>query len=298
MREYLASYDIFPAIAAGSSVSPLLAGSLFKTYNTMNTKRFLSLLKWNIIGNKRSLLNTILRFGAGIFLINCLCNISSWIGGLADFNAVSIAAKLCAVLFPVVMMAFASELTFNLRTKQTIINYSMLPASNLEKYLSNFLVKTILSALLFFVGLLLADCLQALLTFVIAKTAYFLTPLFFTHIVSFFSSMPEALFLFLLFVHSTFAVASSFFRRRPLLWTTLLWILIPMLISFCAGAIFEVLNAFAERNGYVIVMRLHYEDKLVQFIAGLVTVLISAFNYWLSYRLFCRIQVINNKVHN
>ena len=81
---------------------------------------------------------------------------------MADFNAVSIAAKLCAFLFPLVMMAFASELTFNLRTKQTIINYSMLPASNLEKYLSNFLVKTILSALLFFVGLLLADCLQAL----------------------------------------------------------------------------------------------------------------------------------------
>lgn len=264
----------------------------------MNTTRFLNLLKWNIIGNKRNLLNTILRFAAACFFIAVMTSITSWLSGMADYNAVSTAAKLCVLLFPVTMMAFASELTFNLRTKQTIISYSMLPASNIEKYATNFIYKTIISALLFFVGLLLADCLQALLTFVIAKTAYFLTPLFFTHIVSFFSSMPEALFLFLLFVHSTFAVASSFFRRRPLLWTTLLWILIPMLISFCAGAIFEVLNAFAERNGYVIVMRLHYEDKLVQFIAGLVTVLLSAFNYWLSYRLFCRIQVINNKVHN
>ena len=264
----------------------------------MNTTRFLNLLKWNIIGNKRNLLNTILRFAAACFFIAVMTSISSWLSGMADYNAVSTAAKLCVLLFPVTMMAFASELTFNLRTKQTIISYSMLPASNIEKYATNFIYKTIISALLFFVGLLAADCLQALLSFVIAKTAFSLTSLFFSEMASWFSSEPGAICMFLLFVHSTFVFGSCYFRRLPMLWTALLWMLIPMSITLCAGAVVGAADAFAQQNGYVIVLRFQPDDYPVRLMAYLVTVLLSAFNYWLSYRLFCRIQVINNKVHN
>ncbi len=270
----------------------------FKTDTTMNTYRFLKVLKWNIACNKRNHLSTVVRFASVCFLLTVMSCISSWFAGVADYGSVTIAAKVCAFIFPVVMMAFASELTFNLRTKQTIVNYAMLPASNIEKYLSNFIIKTLWSALLFFAGLLIADCLQALVSFVITKSAYSLTLLFFTELSECISIEPEVFCILTLFVHSTFVFGACYFRRRPMLWTVLLWILIPLLISFIVGMVMGAADALAEKNGYLIAIHLHFDEMAVRCLAYFVAFSLSALNYWLSYRLFCRIQVINNKVHN
>ena len=170
----------------------------------------------------------------------------------------------------------------------------MLPASNFEKYLMRYATWLILAPL-FVVGFFAADLLQYAIntllgheyvTFVISTLKDFATHMWqtivtpkgrveFVNVVGF----------FFLLLHSFYALGATFFRSRKFNWvlTTIILILGIGLIAW----LFNDGKADSESN-----MSL---EAIIAFdvMAGLWAI----FNFWLSYRLFCRTQVIGKFVN-
>jgi hypothetical protein len=155
----------------------------------------------------------------------------------------------------------------------------MLPASNLEKYLMRYASWIILLPIQL-VAYFSADLLQYVFGLAVGHEQVRLV----TNAVieSFQSDMPlsyRMTFVWLfVWLHSVYAVGATFFRFRKNNWiaTTLVLIVVSLLLSAIAGQ-WSYVNMFWWNNHYFF---------------NLAFPLLAVVNFWLSYKLFCRQQVI------
>lgn len=198
-------------------------------------------------------------------------------------------------LFPGIADAFHC-----LCTKQRSINYLMLPASPLEKFVSRLLIFTVLWTAGFVVVAVLADLVRMLLFApfryhlgfsliyvpdILAENAYDITH---PHIVvnGIWEGLTSTLFVCGLFLwhHSLYLLGSSVFRKRPFFCTALAEIVCGCLLAY----VFSLLPSPAfSLSGQT-------ELILLDCIAAL-TLLLAAFNYWVAYRNFRRCPVVGGK---
>jgi hypothetical protein len=188
------------------------------------------------------------------------------------------------VAFAVTLVLGSSFMFYSMSGKHDMQRLLMLPASNLEKYLMRYASWIILLPIqlaAFFV----ADLIQYVFGLVVGHEQVKLVT---SAVIEFCQSdMPLSYrmnFVWLnVWLHSLYAVGATFFRFRKNNWiaTTLVLIVVGILLSAIAGH-WQNVNMFWWNN----------HDYL-----SLLFPVLFVVNFWLSYRLFCRIQVIGKYVN-
>ena len=173
---------------------------------------------------------------------------------------------------------------YSMSGKHDMQRLLMLPASNLEKYLMRYASWIILLPIQL-VAFFAADLIQYVFGLVVGHEQVRLVSS--AVIESCQSDMPlsyRMTFVWLfVWLHSLYAVGATFFRFRKNNWiaTTLVLIVVGILLSAIAGH-WQNVNMFWWNN----------HDFFNQLFLVLVVV-----NFWLSYRFFCRAQVIGKFVN-
>ncbi len=189
----------------------------------------------------------------------------------------------------------------NMKTKEQRITFKMLPATDLEKFVVRALYATVVWWLMAFVAFCLADLFRMLVSLVAGVSIKgSAVPLFFSMIsantdvnintlnsgdVAFAAAIYTMANAWAFWAHSLYILGGTLFRRRQFVLTTLAHSIIglvftPMLIRFVDSS-----DSLALRDSLVAIV----------WTAAAVFAVWGLLDWWLSYRIFRRMQVINNK---
>lgn len=265
----------------------------------MNTERLMKVLRWNIISNKREVRRTFTGLVIAYCVITAVNNMGNWLHHATSYGDTMSSAHLIAIATGFAMLLWASQVCFNMTTKTTFINYAMLPATNVEKYIANVLYQTVCRLCLAIGALIVTDILQAIVSLVLAGDANSLTMALLGKL----SGHPDIdsyldPAIIMLFIHSTFILGGTFFRRRQFLLTCLVWVIAPFSLSMLTAGAMAAVAYLLFDNGYDVSITPWFSESTYEVIITLAVIGIICFNYWLSYRFFRRSQVINNRFFN
>lgn len=287
---------------------------------TFDKTRFVKLLKWEMMTERKDYM----RFAIGIALtltfLFCATIISRYFDDVNGYpedtlimfkkDTVMILSNLAWTVYLFTIFLGASFVFKNVATKQQRIAFFSLPASNLEKFLVRLFHVMIGYPLCFLVALAFADIMQLFLSFILLKgpdysvvvksvTALF-TPIYkdingeiikgwllfpngFT-LVGIMESL--SYFTFFAFNYAFWIFCGTLFRRNA--W--LLTLASQVVIGFVVIMIFRVLSFPSVGN------LLNESSALaLAYLFIAIAWVVIALMYWGSYRLFSRMQVINNK---
>ena len=177
--------------------------------------------------------------------------------------------------------------------------YLLWPVSNLEKYVVSFLLNFFLVAIVTIAAYMLADTLRVLVDWLTGRVIIWGIPK-----LADFNGAPFdfwqsiwMVFAWLFYIHSLYVVGGTLFRRQQFLFTSGTIVVVVILLTMILNQIDRESLDFKFATG-------HWDpetDTYTQIfypafyiLNGVVTLLIFI-HYWISYKLFTRMQVINNK---
>lgn len=212
----------------------------------------------------------------------------------------------------VAMIYYASRIMKCMDNKEKRISYLLLPATKLEKFFSRALFVTVGTALMILVALLALELTHYLLLPLFDLPAVYSQPM----LVEVFSMrwahasvdatgepvyswwlMQLLVWIFCLWNHSLFILGGSFWYKHPFLKT----IGACLAVTILGGILFANLAEGGFLARFSDWMQEHYQDT-PQTVNGLLTIisvvflLFTVFNWWLSYRLFTRSEVVKRKL--
>jgi len=204
--------------------------------------------------------------------------------------------------FCVVMLYAASSIFSQMKDTRKRSAYLLWPVSNLEKYVISFLLSFVLTAILAFGAYLLADALRVLVDWLTGRVVIWGIPKLskpFTMPDSPFEywQMSWMLFNWIFYIYSLYVVGGTLFRRQQFLLTS-------ATIAVVAILLIIILNQINWDGGHIDFITSIWDEKTSTYthifhpsfyILNSVLTLLTVFNYWASYKLFTRMQVINNK---
>lgn len=259
-------------------------------------KRFSRTFAWNFKASRKEFLtNTVAMFFAFLlfFIISILEHTYSPVE--VRLQGLQSAVSLCVMTTFIFVLISGSWIFSNMKTKQQRIMFKMLPASYSEKFLVRYIYVLILCG----VGIIAVFCLADATRIVICELAGIEwcqsgIPMFFNEMFDYnvinaggerLPALTIAIELWALWTHSTYVLGGVFFRRKQFVFISLAYFVLGMAVLWTISKIDE--NIGKEK------LMLSFED--VANILSVVFVALTIFNYWLSFRLFKRMQVINNK---
>lgn len=279
----------------------------------ININRLLLTIKWDLISNWKVSLRTTLSLMFGILCYFTLNMISTrGINSQPEYS-ISHIDSLAAQAIPIYvlfMSIFASLIFSTIQTKQRRISLLMQPASNMEKFIARLLYSTVGGFIIFFVALFAADLLRALADFTLNQRYMGLVSVramkniffFFDDIVFFNADISQRISdmaSWLLAVeiiaagYMTFILGGTLFRRHPWIYT----MGIIFIISYTVGDIFVELDlTFYARR--IFFQHNPISPTTLFILADVAFAALIVFELWASYKLFRRMQVINNKFTN
>ena len=246
--------------------------------NNFNIKRFINTFVWTLEASKKELITSVVSLFFVFALVLTLGSTTTF------FNNIEFASGFCTGLFFVYIMISGCWIGSNLKTKQQIIMYKMLPASNLERFLSRYFYITFIWIMGGILAFAAADLVQIIVNIIIGNEVKSSIPFIYITI----SDGSEeglpfieflAMYLVYVWIHSLYILGGVFFRKNQFVLTTLVNIVLAI-----------VLTKIIKETGIFIFI----DDIQTTFIIVFLILLI-ALNYYFSFKLFCRIQVINNK---
>lgn len=212
----------------------------------------------------------------------------------------------------VAMIYYASRIMKCMDNKEKRISYLLLPATELEKFFSRALSVTVGTALMILVALLALELTHYLLLPLFDLPAVYSQPM----LVEVFSMkwahasvdatgepvyswwlMQLLVWIFCSWNHSLFILGGSFWYKHPFLKT----IGACLAVTILGGILFANLAEGGFLVRFSDWMQEHYQDT-PQTVNGLLTIisvvflLFTVFNWWLSYRLFTRSEVVKRKL--
>ncbi len=276
--------------------------------------RLAMVLRWDALSNWKKYVRNTLGL-AFVFSFICICFQFNWrSNGYVTYHDVkdlylgNVSGLFMFMSF-IIFFFCGSRIFINMKTKASRSLFLMLPATNMEKFISRLLYTVVGTSLMIFASWMIADIIQFVFSL-------FLTPgmqgslvarafeqLFLKN--NFDSShfvvrngtsvlgqtFPVGMFLLSLtiFNHSFFTLGGTIFRKSA----TLLTICSSFILMF----LMALISSFVD------------DDVLVHFVQSMqpntfgwlmvnVFLLLSVFNYWASYKLFTHMQIINNKWFN
>ena len=276
--------------------------------------RLAMVLRWDALSNWKKYVRNTLGL-AFVFSFICICFQFNWrSNGYVTYHDVkdlylgNVSGLFMFMSF-IIFFFCGSRIFINMKTKASRSLFLMLPATNMEKFISRLLYTVVGTSLMIFASWMIAVIIQFVFSL-------FLTPgmqgslvarafeqLFLKN--NFDSShfvvrngtsvlgqtFPVGMFLLSLtiFNHSFFTLGGTIFRKSA----TLLTICSSFILMF----LMALISSFVD------------DDVLVHFVQSMqpntfgwlmvnVFLLLSVFNYWASYKLFTHMQIINNKWFN
>lgn len=287
---------------------------------TFDKTRFVKLLKWEMMTERKDYM----RFAIGIALtltfLFCATIISRYFDDVNGYtedliimfkkSTVMILSNFAWAVYLFVIFLGASFVFKNVATKQQRIAFFSLPASNLEKFLVRLFHVMIGYPLCFLVALAFADIMQLFLSFILLKgpdysvvvkmITMLYSPIYneisgevikgcllFPHGFTLVGVMESLSYLtFFAFNYAFWIFCGTLFRRNA--W--LLTLASQVVIGFVVIMIFRVLSFPSIGN------LLNESSALaLAYLCIAIAWVVIALMYWGSYRLFSRMQVINNK---
>lgn len=210
-------------------------------------------------------------------------------------------AHICVMVYCIATIALAANSFVFLGDKHARAQYLMLPATNLEKYLARIVIFILESTVMLFASFVVADLLQMFISFILAHDAYSAIPAFFADINNFPGGHPFALFLVATLFVSTFILGSTFFSKHPLAYTMLAWAALGVTMVIVLGGIgvYLVKNIDWLQN---IEIDWWFSDRVMNVLFDVVgyaiMMCVIMFNFWFSYRIFRKMNVVVNKFTN
>lgn len=287
---------------------------------TFDKTRFVKLLKWEMMTERKDYM----RFAIGIALtltfLFCATIISRYFDDVNGYtedliimfkkSTVMILSNLAWTVYLLVIFLGASFVFKNVATKQQRIAFFSLPASNLEKFLVRLFHVMIGYPLCFLVALAFADIMQLFLSFILLKgpdysvvvkmITMLYSPIYneisgevikgcllFPHGFTLVGVMESLSYLtFFAFNYAFWIFCGTLFRRNA--W--LLTLASQVVIGFVVIMLIRVLSFPSVGNSFN-----ESSALALAYLCIAIAWVVIALMYWGSYRLFSRMQVINNK---
>lgn len=269
--------------------------------NNFQFSRLLMVMRWDVFTNYKTYLNTVLGmiFALLPILIMQLYQLSKQDQLSPDTIDLSYWGMSQNILFisSIAMYMMATQIFMVMKTNGQREQFLMLPAGNLEKYISRFLFSTLGAAIAILTAIVVADLVQLIFSFLLLPGHYqsvcpstmaLLWKIWTTFIESIDST--GALLLSLLIVtsgvlvHSFFILCGTLFRKHTIVVTTILFIAMTYLVIYVIESVPGTITTC-----------LNHGDNSWLFSLLIAELLLGGFQYWLSYKVFTRMQVICNK---
>jgi len=274
--------------------------------NSFNLNRFCKTFRWFFSMNLRSLLMWTGGFTVAIFLAGLMVfffnphNPHAALSFITQFDIIFIIIGLFASI-----SSFLSD--FNKKPKREA--FLMLPASNLEKFLSAVIYAVIAYAFALLLSVVLGDTLRMVFRSLaygdewmsaVPKVVKGLIPniMFYDemHVYSL-SFRVMNLFVgysFILWFHSFYTLGGTFLRKYAFVATSVVMIFFMMVLSWVINHLeFSMFTSQWDGNAYV-----SEEVGAMAYVLAVVLPLLSIFNYWASFHIFKGFQLITNKWTN
>lgn len=210
-------------------------------------------------------------------------------------------ASVLAVIAVAYALTCGAFIVSNLPDKISRLNTFILPASKLEKFASRYAYLLIAVPLLALVGIVAGDLLQMLVYMAIVGDASSMTLSFFSLLSTnyLYKGGAEATlvaYALLWLIHSIYLLLGTFFRRHAWLKSNLLLLVLLIVLSMAvAFGTKGVLDFIYGEGNYNIVL----VEGLWPTIAECTVMLaLTIFNYWAAFRIYARMQVVNNRWYN
>ena len=221
-------------------------------------------------------------------------------------HIVNEASSFCFIFFCFAMLFGASYLFPQMKDTRKRSAYLLWPVSNSEKYIISLLHSTILMAILTIVAIIAADALRVLVDAITGRVIVWGVPLYGRYI----THAPEwqvvlMVVTWMFYFHSLYIVGGTLFRRFQFLSTSITIVTVTILLMIIIKQTglanidyhlwdYEPTGEVFQYNGTTYdVKHAVYNPRFYFAILG--GWLIIAAHYWASFKLFCRMQVINNK---
>jgi len=255
-------------------------------------KRFGKLARWSLVNDKKYFIKSFLQiFAVLVFFFLFFTHV------MREHTPADGYKVCCFIVVTMLIATFVvgpSFMFYSMEGKHDRQTLLMLPASNLEKYLMRYATWMLLLPL-YLVALLGADVLQYVFNQLVGREyVAFVTSTVVDSISRMQQDIPDdvhsmfwnSLWLLAVWFHSLYALGATFFRTRKFNWvlTTLVIILLTILQAWA----YPYEEFVSDRNASTTT------DSLLTDLVALCWVVL---NFWLSYKLFCRQQVIGKFVN-
>ena len=269
--------------------------------NNFQFSRLLMVMRWDVFTNLKTYLNMILgmTFALLPFFIMQLYQLSKQYQLFPDTIDLSYLgmSQYVLMIFSIAMYMMATQIFMVMKTTGQREQFLMLPASNLEKYISRFLFSTLGAAVAMITAIVVSDLVQLIFSFVLLpghhqSVCLSIMALLWKIWTTFIESIDSAgaLMLSLLImtcgvlVHSFFILCGTLFRKHTIVVSGILFIVMIYLVIYVIESV----------PGTITTCLMHGDNSWI-FCLLIAELLLAGFQYWLSYKVFTRMQVICNR---
>ncbi|MBO4821183.1 MAG: hypothetical protein J5548_06920 [Prevotella sp.] len=247
-----------------------------------NLQRLGRFLRWTLVTDLPYYKKTLGSLLGGMIIIFQFINLFMWRGD--GFHFVYVVVSSLMIIIPLVGSTYFFHSYSN--WKDGIRDLFMLPASNLEKFLVRYILSVLVQLVLFFISCVVGDILQYIVGLVVGREPLRFIFWDILSMISFQPTFSKEFFctaMLLLWMHTLYLLGANFLRNIkynfvfPTLILLLLFIFVIMLLPDSGYGKGKVMHEIVLNHGVVV---------------GCLLLAASIFNYMLSYRLFCRRQLI------
>lgn len=276
--------------------------------SNFDINRFCKTFRWYLGVSSRSLIMWTCGYVVAVFLGELMFFSSSSDGGqeqilriIEDFGIIFIMIGL-AVGFSTLFS------DFNKKPKREA--FLMLPASNLEKFLSVVVYATVVWTLSVFISFALGDTLRMLYRGLLYGEEYVsVVPMMFETLSFNSNSFAQERFWFdvmylivtlgvLMWIHSTYILGGTLFRKYSFVVTSAFIIIcVITCIKLTHYFNYTMFSVFRDYNTNPVTVKSYVIGEM-SYVCAVVLPLLSVFNYWASFHIFKGFQLITNKWFN
>ena len=250
--------------------------------------RFGKLARWSLTCDKRYYVKSFLQ-GFVIMLLGFLFFPKMNSSGNHS-SGYAMSSIMVVVMFLVTIVLGSSFMFYSMDNDHDRQNLMMLPASNFEKYLIRYATWIFLIPL-YLVAFFAADVLQYVIHWVLGHDyVVFMTSVLTDNVSDSWNAIPQysqqrlarGLVILALWMHSFYALGATFFRSRKYNWMSTTLVLILGFTFLTVSLTWPYVNqTWWNYNGY----------------SNWLFLLWTLLNFWLSYKFFCRMQVIGKYIN-
>ena len=262
-----------------------------------NIKRFWYTFRWYVIENRNMLLLGTAGMALGIFLTEMF---TIWMGSrypdgpYLAHRTMIIAVSFCMLIIVIAQYAAFSSIFSLLKKRQKRIAFLTLPATNLERYLAVLIFTIVVWPICIFGAYVLGELLRMLVTGILGLGWYSNIGIFFKSFFNIKESwtwaevVSTALFYsLLLWTCSVFVLGGTWFRKYAFL-----------IVVLSIVALFIAIFKIFPRAELINISDTSTTVNSSAYVVILLLTAFSLFNFWLSYQIFKRFQIITSKWTN